>query len=390
MVDVNRMASQRITNLDFIRGIAVLGIFLMNSVFMGLPDSAYWNHSSAGIESTIDWILVIFTEIFVAQKFMALFSILFGASIVIFIDHAERRKSKMPKALSIWRNFLLLCFGMFHATFLFDGDILVIYALCAPIIIVLRKRNLAILTTLCVMFMIIPILASFFMQYVFDANGNLVESLRGTEFFANDSSGLGAYWFSASTDYDVIGLFILLDGFFRAASMMLLGIILYRLNVLHGNLSTKIYQRMALYGLLIGLPLSTASIAWLIVSDYSPAIALWGFIPNKLGIIPLALAYVGLLSIINNKVNEKIASYIKACGKMALTNYITQSILGLIFFQVVYAKDDFSRTEIILLVFFVWAIQLIWSRYWLSHFSYGPLEWLWRKLTYLSYAKVVN
>ena len=62
---------------------------------------------------------------------------------------------------------------------------------------------------------------------------------------------------------------------------------------------------MALYGLLIGLPLSTASIAWLIVSDYSPAIALWGFIPNKLGIIPLALAYVGLLSIINNKVNEK-------------------------------------------------------------------------------------
>ena len=147
---------------------------------------------------------------------------------------------------------------------------------------------------------------------------------------------------------------------------------------------------MALYGLLIGLPLSTASIVWLIVSDYSPAIALWGFIPNKLGIIPLALAYVGLLSIINNKVNQKIASYIKACGKMALTNYITQSILGLIFFQVVYAKDDFSRKEIILLVFFVWTIQLIWSRYWLSRFSYGPLEWLWRKLTYLSYSKVVN
>jgi len=68
---------------------------------------------------------------------------------------------------------------------------------------------------------------------------------------------------------------------------------------------------------------------------------------------------------------------------MAFTNYIAQSILGLIFFGLIFDKGDLARNQIILFVFFVWLLQLWWSKYWLNHFTYGPLELVWRKLTYI-------
>ena len=107
------MHNHRITNLDFIRGISVLGILVMNSIIFSLPLSAYWNHSSAGTTNQIDWIIVVISEIFIAQKFMGLFSILFGASIVLFIESAIRRGSNHPKRLSLWRN-ILLCVSEFY------------------------------------------------------------------------------------------------------------------------------------------------------------------------------------------------------------------------------------------------------------------------------------
>ena len=89
------MNNQRITNLDFIRGVAVLGILVMNSIIFALPFSAYWNHPSSGTTEIFDWILIIVSEVFIAQKFMGLFSILFGASIVLFIESAMRRGSNL-------------------------------------------------------------------------------------------------------------------------------------------------------------------------------------------------------------------------------------------------------------------------------------------------------
>jgi uncharacterized protein len=120
----------RITNLDTVRGVAVLGILTMNVVSFGLVATApYFNLSAGGSETWVDWLIGGGGEILADQKFMGLFSMLFGAGIVLFADRAEA-KGRRPALFSLWRNFLLLLIGIAH-TLIWDGDILVIYALCA-------------------------------------------------------------------------------------------------------------------------------------------------------------------------------------------------------------------------------------------------------------------
>ena len=131
------LESERITSLDLIRGVAVLAILLMNVVSFGMGETAYFNISSDGTETWLDWCIAVFGEIFIDQKFMGLFSLLFGAGIVLFADRAEI-KGLRPALLSLWRNGILLAIGIVHMI-AWEGDILVAYALASPILIALRK-----------------------------------------------------------------------------------------------------------------------------------------------------------------------------------------------------------------------------------------------------------
>ena len=375
----------RITNLDFIRGIAVLGILMINSIFFGLPFSAGFNPSSAGHNGIIDWTIVIISDLFFNQKMMGLFSLLFGAGIVLFIEAANNRQHPKPRLLSFRRNFLLLVFGLIHLSLIWEGDVLTLYAICAPIIILLYNRGLWVLISLSALCMLLPVVLSFFMQFLFDSQGNLVEALRDSNASKSWNIGLGKYWFAGQEEAgDLVWLFFILDGFLRALGMMLLGVVLYRLNVIQGKLDSKIYRRMALFGLLIGLPITLSGTFWMISADYNPEIALVGGIPNKLGIVPLVLAYIGIFSLLDKSISGKIASRVRACGRMAFTNYLLQSILGVLFFTVVFERGDFTRKEIVVFVVVVWATQLLCSKIWLDNFRYGPMEWIWRRLTYRS------
>ena len=377
-------SNKRITNLDFIRGISVLGILIMNSLSFPLPLSAYFNHPSASVDGTIDWILVFISEIFVSQKMMGLFSVLFGAGIVIFIDSANKKNYKRPRLLSVWRNSLLLLFGIFHAL-LWDGDILRIYGISAILIIFLYKKNIKLLVILSLFFTLFGSIIAYPWQGFFDGEGNLILSEANINIWP-DKLGLSSYWFPEA---DVKGMkgeaiysYFGIDAMFRAIGMMLLGVILFRSKVLSGNLDIKIYKRMAFIGFVLGIPLGILSLLWLGLNDYNPDVAIIGFIPNKLGIIPMSIGYIGLLSILNKKLSFKIASFIRACGRMAFTNYITQTLFCIILFNWILNDIEFTRKEIFLFVVIVWLIQLIWSKYWLSLFSHGPLEFAWRKVTY--------
>ena len=128
----------RIGNLDFVRGVAVLGILVMNAGSFGLPFAAYWNLDASGSETGLDWVVGVFGKVFVDQKMMALFSLLFGASMVLFIDAAKKRGRARPILLSLRRNLLLFFIGLLHML-LWEGDILLIYAICAPIILFVRN-----------------------------------------------------------------------------------------------------------------------------------------------------------------------------------------------------------------------------------------------------------
>ena len=126
--------SDRITSLDLIRGIAVLGILLMNAVSFKFGQVPYWNISAGGSETWLDWAVGIFGEIFVDQKFMGLFSLLFGAGVMLFIERAAARGSRAV-LLNLWRNGLLLVIGILHVL-LWQGDVLMVYAIssvaCLP------------------------------------------------------------------------------------------------------------------------------------------------------------------------------------------------------------------------------------------------------------------
>ena len=130
-------SSKRITNLDFIRGCALLGILVINVISFGLPITALFNHSTFGRGNLLDWVVIVISSVFFEYKMMGLFSMLFGVGLMIFIDNAKQ-KFKKPKLLSFWRNFLLLLFGVIHIS-IWEGDILIIYALCAFCIILFSQ-----------------------------------------------------------------------------------------------------------------------------------------------------------------------------------------------------------------------------------------------------------
>ena len=129
--------SARITSLDLIRGVAVLGILLMNAVSFKFGMAPYFNLGAGGSETWLDWAVGILGEVFVDQKFMGLFSLLFGARMILFIDRASGR-GRRAVLLNLWRNALLLLIGVLHFL-VWDGDVLMAYALASVFLIALRK-----------------------------------------------------------------------------------------------------------------------------------------------------------------------------------------------------------------------------------------------------------
>ena len=206
--------AERITNLDTVRGIAVLGILVMNAVSYGLPEAAYFNLDAAGSSSWLDWTIGVAGEIFVDQKTMALFSLLFGAGVVIFADRADA-KGNSSRWLSLWRNVLLFGIGLLHAI-IWEGDILTVYALCSPIILALRSRNPRTLMAVGAGAVLFSALLAVLVQPSIPADG----------------AGLGTYWFvDGGPIGDAAGLFLISDFFLRAFGMMLIGVALYRFGI---------------------------------------------------------------------------------------------------------------------------------------------------------------
>lgn len=277
-------AADRVTNLDAIRGLSVLGILLMNSVSFGLMPAAYFNLSAGGSRSWLDKAIGAAGEVFVDQKTMGLFSMLFGAGIVLFADRAAA-KSAHPVRLVLWRNVLLLLIGFLHGL-IWEGDVLFVYAVCAPLLVWarhLRPRRLIIAGSGLVLWS--AVLAAIVQTRV-----------------PSDGAGLGDYWLTdGSPMSDAVGLFLLNDFFARSLGMMLIGIALYRLQILQGVKPAGFYHRLTAWGLGIGLPIAIAGVAIQLNYDFDPRIAVIGEAPNTIATIPITLGYLGLITLWNQR-----------------------------------------------------------------------------------------
>ena len=360
--------SGRITSLDLIRGIAVLGILLMNAVNFGLGSAPYFNLSAGGSETSFDWAIGILGEVFVDQKFMGLFSLLFGAGMILFIDRASG-KGRRAVLLNLWRNALLLVIGILHMV-LWDGDILIAYALSSVFLLALRKLPNRALISLGVAVFTLSVACALIAQNIADTT---------------DVSLSGFWTLGEIPEDEIIVLPFLLGYFLRALGLILVGAGLYRAGFMNGGLPARTYQRTALVGLAIGLPLATAGVIFTAVNDYSREIAFIGQIPNTLGSIPASLGYMSLIILWNNRGDNRLKRHLRAVGRMALTNYLTQTLLGVLVLTTLLGDvDSMNRRVVLSFVFAVWALQLWWSQAWLSHFLFGPAEWLWRVATYRS------
>ncbi|MYD94861.1 MAG: DUF418 domain-containing protein [Chloroflexi bacterium] len=363
--------SARITSLDLVRGVAVLGILLMNVVHFKFGRVPYLNLSAGGSESWLDWVVGIGGEIFVDQKFMGLFSLLFGAGILLFIERAEARGGR-PVRLNLWRNALLLGIGILHSL-LWEGDVLIVYAVSALFLIALRKLPGPWLIGVGASVFLLSVPMLLVNQAVTNATDVALSGLwapsQGDEV---DFAGLNGA---------VLGL-TLLGYFLRGLGLILMGAGLYRLGFMQGDWSARTYRFVAGIGIGVGLALAAIGVLITALGDYSRDVAFIGQVPNTLGTIPASLGYMSLIVLWNRGLDSAPKQRFRAVGRMALTNYLSQTVLGVLVLTTVLDAAPVNRAGILLFVLAVWSLQLWWSQAWMNRFRFGPAEWLWRVATY--------
>lgn len=426
-------APQRSRAVDVLRGVALLGIFTMNIVSFALPSGAYSNPMDPlgaeyagpfeGMNRLAWWLAHLLAE----QKFMALFSMLFGAGLVLQAERAERKgldvahKRRAPGFATIYYRRLLWLFviGMLHAFLLWSGDVLVAYAICGIFLYPVRHWRAPVLIVLAVLILAVaPLLqiaevraweressgwaessfedfpdsdevvdSALIPSQTFDGEAEWgerspspqeeVEAYRGSYtrvFLANarDAFGLQTYVFVGWT-------------FWRSLGCMLLGMALARLGVLQGLRARSLYVVLVCVGYGVGLPLATWAGVWQIRADF-------GYVQASIadaalqypGSLLTALGHLGLVMLLFRESHNWLGRSLAAAGRLPLSNYLAQSLVGtLVFFSWGLGQfGHWTRAEVYWLVPIVWAAQLGWSSWWTARFRFGPVEWVWRSLTY--------
>ena len=391
----SKISNNRIHSLDLLRGFAVLGILIMNITNFSQVNIAYLNPTiGAGLEGYNQYFHA-FNYIFADTRFMSIFSILFGAGVVLFTSNAES-KGKRAGVLHFKRMFWLLLFGFVHAYLIWEGDILVTYAICGCLIFLLRKKTIQALLIMSIILFIVPLTFNLMTYY-----GLTMDELESTFAFFHPSSE------QIATEIKIMqGSFLeqmpirlenaiefqtfvfLIETFWRTTSLMLLGMILYRKGVLSADKSISYYNKMILIGFGIGLIVSLMGLNQSYNSEWSGAYVMTIGANYKIvsGLF-MAIGYIGFVMLCFKKgVFKKLQNRLQATGRMAFTNYIGMSIICTLIFNGhglgLYGTLD--RLQQFLIVGAIWVLILIVSPLVLKKYRFGPLEWLWRKLTYFS------
>ena len=389
----SKSSTNRIHSLDLLRGFAVLGILIMNITSFSQVNIAYMNPMiGAGLEGYNQYFHA-FNYIFADTRFMSIFSILFGAGVVLFTNNAEA-KGKKVGALHYKRMFWLLLFGFLHAYFIWEGDILVAYAICGCLIYLLRKKTIRALLIISIILFIVPLTFNLMTYY-----GMTAEELESTFAFFHPSSEeittevqimqgsfLEQMPIRLENAIEFQTLVFMIETFWRTTSLMLLGMILYRKGILSANKSISYYSKMILIGFGIGLIISLIGLNQSYDSGWSGAYVMSIGVNYKLisGVF-IAIGYIGFVMWCFKKgVFKKLQNRLQSAGRMAFTNYIGMSLICSLIFNGhgLALYGTFDRLQQFLVVVSIWVLILIVSPLVLRKYRYGPLEWLWRKLTY--------
>ncbi len=394
--------TERIQLLDALRGLAIFGILMVNMPLMYAPISRIL----AGVEenlSTSDIIGESLIKLLFEGKFYVLFSMLFGYGFYIFMNKSTPEKSILPTFRR--RLFFLLLFGLTHVVLLWAGDILVFYALFGFLLILFRNSSNKKIIGWSIAFISIPSLLSIFgvvMMAIFMAVPQAQESIQtSNEQSAETMKSLieQAYQLYANGSFsEIVSIRLkeylaLLPGLFFfypvVMGMFLLGFYAARRQLIsHFQEHLALFRKMFRWTLPIGLLTSLIYTYAYFKTDNSMPDA-WSALStlgHTLSGILLSLAYVSAMVLLfaNGKM-KLLFKWLAPVGQMALTNYIMHSVITAILFHA-YGFGLFGKINVwqgIALTVLIFLVQIPLSKWWLRLFLYGPLEWLWRSLTYL-------
>jgi len=389
---------ERILALDLLRGFAVLGILVMNiqafaEIFAAYENPTAYPHSLEGA----DYFVWLVSHLFADEKMMAIFCMLYGAGLVLLTSRIQARGQR-PWPVYLRRSFWLLIFGLMHAYLLWSGDILVSYAICGVLVYPLRnlapKRLLAIGLAVVALGSVLALAGGWSMQFwspkqIADFMTDVWQPTAQQT--AAQIAGYRGGWlaqmpFRAQESLVTQTSGLVFFTLWRAGGLMLAGMALYKLGLLTGSLSLRLYRNLAIAGALFGLPLIAYGVHRNFEERWNARYAFFtGSQFNYWGSLGVSLAWICLLMIASQTPALRGAvNLLAAAGRMAFSNYILESVLCTLLFNGtgfgLFAKV--SRIEEALVVLAVWMVVLAFSHFWMRRFFFGPLEWLWRSLTY--------
>jgi uncharacterized protein len=387
---------ERIISLDVLRGVAVLGILIMNIQSFSMIEAAYLNPSAFGDLTGLNKWVSILSHITADQKFMTIFSILFGAGIVLMTSKVET-KGRKSAGVHYRRTFWLFVIGAIHAYLVWHGDILVLYALCSISVFWFRKlspRKLLIIGLILLsVASMLSLLFGFTMSYwPEEAYQNFAQGWKpGLAAVEEEVAAYGGGWtdqmphrVKASLGFHTF-IFAIWGGW-RAGGLMLLGMALFKWGILTAQRSQRFYQTLMGIGFGLGLPIVIMGVIYNYSTGWSPKSMFFGAQFNYWGSILISLAYISAVMLIYFRLAQsKSVELFAKVGRSAFTNYIGATLICTTLFYG-HGFGLFGKVERyyqILFVFGVWLVQILFSHLWMSRFKFGPLEWLWRTLTYM-------
>ncbi|OAB43282.1 DUF418 domain-containing protein [Paenibacillus glacialis] len=327
----------RIVDLDVIRGFALIGIFLVNITMF---------FQEAGVSPTAlpdnNWI-----QIFATGKFYAIFSLLFGAGSALFLTRAKAKNQ--PYSLYVRRMIVLLLIGLLHAS-VWGGDILQLYAIIGLVLLLLHKVPSKWLLTISFSLHVLGIIANILIyDYLYGGKENMPLFLNILQL--------------------ITSLLSVLVYFIEGFSLMNMDI-LTRLKCrpkLHAAL-IAVLSSIAIVGVSIQFTTSSAKLSFSLLAILQPF---------------LTLTYMLILiAMLKNKTGSFLLKPFKSYGKMAMSNYLGQTVVGM-FILPLFINTFQPAFLMIGICLLTWIVQIILSNVWLQYFYFGPIEWIWRCLTYL-------
>jgi len=380
--------SERIVSLDALRGVAVLGILVINVRAFSMPELVLFNPTVYGDFTGANYWAWLAGHVLAELKFITIFSALFGAGIVLFLEN--KRGSGRPAMRLYYRRIgWLIAIGLAHAYLLWYGDILVAYGVCGLVLAAAYDWDARALSGVGLALLAVAPLLEVSAGLAAGAEAMAAQWEPAEAALRAEVATYRSGWV-AQLDHRVpTAVGRQTAGFvggtvWRVGGSILLGMALYKRGVLTGEASTRLYRRLVAGGV-VGVGIVLGGVGYIEATGWSAGAAPFWRQFNYVGSLLVAGGYVGLVMLYARRRPEgPLTRTFAAVGRIAFTNYLLQTVVATTVFygHGLGLFGSVSRVEALAMVVAFWPIQVALSVIWLRTFRFGPVEWVWRTLTY--------